>query len=64
MSGKPVKKCLRCGKKNPPHRPWTWIGDGGRYSLVRDKLCFHCVRDFEYAEVYLLFHEIAEEYHE
>ena len=62
MSGEPVKKCLMCGKENPAHGPWHWIRDGGRYSLIRDKLCFECVRDFEYAETFLLFHEIAEVY--
>ena len=67
MSGKPMKKCLMCGKEDPAMGFWHRHVDHGeesysRYSRARLKLCFHCVRDFKYAEVYLLFHEIAEAY--
>ena len=66
MSGEPVKKCLMCGEENPAMGFWHYVDHDGeeRYSRARQKLCFRCVRDFEYAEAYLLFHEIAEEYPE
>ena len=79
MSGEPVKKCLRCGRLDSTLSESQYIAmvetfgstenvsGVNSYSPARRYLCHICWKweiGPEYADIWLIFHEIAEAYPE